>query len=295
MRYPGELAALATAVCWPVSSLAFALAGVRVGSLAVNIIRLTLALVAFLIFGTFTSGEALPLSASPTAWLWLSLSGLAGFFFGDLCLFRAFVEIGPRLSMLIMALAPPLTALLGWLTLGEKLTVLNLVGKAVTVVGVVWVVTETPEHGTPHIYSWRGGALAGGGCVGQAAGVVLAKPGLPGVTSPFAATEIRLLTGLACFLILAAALGWFPQIARGWRDRRALAQMAIGALTGPFLGVTLLLYAITRIPTGLAQTFVSLTPVLIIPFSAAIYHERVSWRALAGAALAFSGIVLLFV
>ena len=125
MRYAGELAALATAVCWTVSSLAFALAGGRIGSLAVNIIRLTLALVAFLIFGIFTRGEALPLSASPTAWLWLSLSGLAGFFFGDLCLFRAFVEIGPRLSMLIMALAPPLTALLGWLALGEKLTVLN--------------------------------------------------------------------------------------------------------------------------------------------------------------------------
>jgi drug/metabolite transporter (DMT)-like permease len=295
MNYAGELAALATAACWTASSLAFALAGARVGSLAVNIIRLVMALGAFMVVGLLTTGELIPLSATPAAWCWLSLSGLAGFFVGDLCLFRAFVEIGPRLSMLIMALAPPLTALGGWLLLGEKLTALNLAGMALTLAGVAWVVTETPEHGAPHKFSWRGGWLAAGGCLGQAVGVVLAKPGMAGVASPFAATEIRLLTGLSCFLLMAAALGWFPQVARGCRDRRALAQMGLGALTGPFLGVTLLLFAITRIPTGLAQTFAALTPVLIIPFSAALYHERLSWRALAGALLAFAGITLLFV
>ena len=295
MSYAGELAALFTAVCWTISSLAFALAGARVGSLAVNIIRLVMALLAFMLVGALTAGELIPFHAPAATWCWLSLSGFAGFFIGDLCLFRAFVEIGPRLSMLIMALAPPLTALAGWLALGEKLTPLNITGMAVTLAGVAWVVTETPEHGAPHKFSWRGGWLAFGGCLGQAAGVVLAKPGMAGVGSPFAATEIRLLTGLGCFLLLAVTLGWFPQIARGCRDKRALAQMGLGALMGPFLGVTLLLFAITRIPTGLAQTFASLTPVLIIPFSAAIYRERVSWRALLGALLAFLGVALLFV
>ena len=41
--------------------------------------------------------------------------------FGDLCLFRALVLIGPRLSMLIMSLAPPVAAALGWAWLGESL------------------------------------------------------------------------------------------------------------------------------------------------------------------------------
>lgn len=294
MKFDGELAALATSACWTASSLSFAFAGARVGSLAVNIIRLGLAFTGFVVLGLLLYGEALPFSASPAAWFWLSLSGLVGFFFGDLCLMRAFVEIGPRLSMLIMALAPPLTALGGWLALGEKLTALNLLGMAVTLGGVTWVVTETPEHGAPHKFTWRGGALAFGGCIGQAAGVLLAKPGMAGVASPFAATEIRLVTGFVCFLLLVAVLGWYPQVMRGLRDRRALAQMSLGALTGPFLGVSLLLFAITRIPTGLAQTFASLAPVMIIPFSAALYHERITWRALAGALLAFVGVALLF-
>ncbi len=294
MKFAGELAALATSACWTASSLCFALAGARVGSLAVNIIRLSLAFAGFVVLGLVLQGEALPFSATPAAWFWLSLSGLVGFFFGDLFLFRALIEIGPRLSMLIMALAPPLTALGGWLTLDEKLTGLNLLGMAVTLARVMWVVTETPEHGTRHTFTWRGGWLAFGGCLGQAAGVLLAKPGLAGVPSPFAATQIRLVTGLVCFLALGAALGWYPQVRKGLRDRRALAQISLGALAGPFLGVSLLLFAITRIPTGPAQTFASLAPVMIIPFSAWLYHERITWRALAGAVLAFAGIVLLF-
>lgn len=294
MTYAGELAALATSACWTASSLSFAFAGARVGSLAVNIIRLSLAFAGFVLLGLLLHGEALPFSATSAAWFWLSLSGFVGFFFGDLCLMRAFVEIGPRLSMLIMALAPPLTALGGWLALDEKLTALDLTGMAITLGGVMWVVTETPEHGTRHTFTWRGGALALGGCFGQAAGVLLAKPGMAGAISPFAATEIRLITGLACFLLLVAVLKGYPQVARGLRDRRALAQISFGALAGPFLGVTLLLFAITRIPTGLAQTFASLAPVMIIPFSATLYHERITWRALAGALLAFVGVALLF-
>ena len=70
--------------------------------------------------------------------------------------------------------------------------------------------------------------------------------------------------------------------------------MTLGVLIILPLIVSLLLFAITRIPTGLAQTFASLTPVLIIPFSAALYRERVSWRALLGALLAFAGVALLF-
>ena len=45
MKIPyGELAALGTALCWTVSSLAFTAAARRMGSLALNLIRLVIAL-----------------------------------------------------------------------------------------------------------------------------------------------------------------------------------------------------------------------------------------------------------
>ncbi|MCX7007467.1 MAG: hypothetical protein NTY53_09515, partial [Kiritimatiellaeota bacterium] len=73
MSYAGEIAALATSACWTASSLSFAFAGARVGSLAVNIIRLSLAFAGFVILGLLLEGEALPFSATPAAWFWLSL------------------------------------------------------------------------------------------------------------------------------------------------------------------------------------------------------------------------------
>ena len=64
-------------------------------------------------FGLATRGLFLPTDASLHAWMWLGLSGLVGFTVGDLALFRAFVLIGARRSMLLMSLVPLLSTLFG--------------------------------------------------------------------------------------------------------------------------------------------------------------------------------------
>ena len=87
-------------------------------------------------------GVPLPTDATPYAWGWLAVSGLVGFVFGDLCLFRSYVLIGPRLGMLVMSLAPPLTTVIGWLILGETLSGRDLVGMTLTVCGIGWAVLE---------------------------------------------------------------------------------------------------------------------------------------------------------
>jgi len=79
----GEFAALIVAICWTFSALAFEAASKRVGSLAVNIIRLALALVFLSVFSWFHRGLALPTDASHYQWFWLSLSGFVGFVLGD--------------------------------------------------------------------------------------------------------------------------------------------------------------------------------------------------------------------
>jgi len=296
----GQLSALATALCWTGSALFFAAASRRVGSLSVNLIRLVMAWALFALVALVRGGNPLP-QAAPQAWLWLVLSGLVGFTLGDLCLFRAFVIVGPRVSMLIMSLAPPMTALLGWVTLrepGETLTGMDWLGMAVTLGGVVWVVTEQRDTarqaaGREGPVGW-GVALAFLGAVGQAGGLVLGKLGMEHVDSPLTATHIRVTGGLGGFIVLFLCLGWFPRVWRALRHGRAMALTGGGALMGPFLGVSLLMAAIRLIPTGLAQTFVALTPVLIIPFSIWLHGEHVSRRAILGALLAFAGIGILF-
>ena len=83
----GEFAALFTAFCWTATALAFESASLKVGSIAVNLIRLVLAIVYLSIFSFLTRGLWLPVDASAKAWLWLSISGFIGFVIGDLFLF----------------------------------------------------------------------------------------------------------------------------------------------------------------------------------------------------------------
>ena len=291
----GELAALGTAGCWTVTSMAFEAAGKRIGSLAVNLIRLVLALGFLTIYCALVRGRALPSDADGHQWLWLSVSGLVGFTVGDLCLFRALVLVGARVSMLIMSLVPPMTALIGWLLMGEVLGGLDWAGMAITVTGVGWVVLERKPApaGTAGRHVPAGVLLALAGAAGQAVGLVLSKYGM-GDYDPFAATQIRVTAGLAGFALLFGLIGWWPKVAAGLRNRPAMVRTALGAFFGPFLGVSLSLLAIQHTETGVASTIMAIVPVLIIPPAVLIFHERINLRAILGAAMAVAGVALLF-
>jgi len=300
---PGELAALATAVCWTMTALSFESAGRRVGSLAVNIIRLVLAVLLLSAFGAIVRGRPLPTDAGGHAWLWLAVSGWVGFCVGDLCLFRAFVLIGARLSMLLMALVPPMVAVISLVALGEKLSRHDLLGMALTVGGVAWVVSERrPATSGPAIgersgrgehVGWAGILLGLGAALGQAAGLVLSKYAM-GSYHPFAATQIRVLAGVAGFAVLFTLFGWWPRVRTALRNGPAMARITLGAVFGPFLGVSLSLLAVQKTQAGVASAIMSIVPVLIIGPSVLLLRERVSPRALGGAVIAVAGVMVLF-
>jgi drug/metabolite transporter (DMT)-like permease len=293
--HAGELAALATACCWAVSALAFQTAGRRVGSLPVNLIRLMMAVLLLGAFTWATRGTPLPIDASPHVWVWLSLSGLVGFTIGDLCLFRAFVMVGARISMLMMTLVPLFTTIFGFLVMHEVLTPKQFAGMALTIAGVSSVVLERRRDENGRIERLpAGGVLLGlGGAVGQALGLVLAKYGMSSYNA-FASTQIRVLAGIIGFSVVFSATGRWPRVRAALGDRRAMTSTGIGAVFGPFLGVSLSLLAVQYTEAGVAATLMSLTPVLIIPVAVIFYREHVAWPAAAGAAVAVCGSALLF-
>jgi drug/metabolite transporter (DMT)-like permease len=301
MPHAGEIAALGTAACWVASALAFEVAGRRIGSLTVNILRLAVAAVLLALWGLAARGLAWPSDASAHAWRWLAVSGLVGFTFGDLCLFRAFVVLGSRLATLTMALAPPLAALLGWLVLGELLAPLDLAGMALTVGGVAWAVAERQrlrpgEAAAPLEPDRRrlaGVALGFGGALGQAGGLVLSKLGM-GAYDPFAATQVRVLAGLAGFVVLLTLAGRWRRVAAAFAEPRALGHTAVGAFFGPFHGVSLSLFAVQRIDAGVAASLMATTPILILPVGVLAGRERIGPGGVLGALIAVAGVVLLF-
>ena len=137
MGYAGELVALSVSVCWAISSYFFEQSSRQVGSLHVNYMRLLFGFVLLGLYGLFVHGRFFPTGAGTHQWLWLSLSGFLGFFVGDLFLFKSYTVIGSRLAMLVMTFSPVMTALIGWVVLGESLQWLQWLSIGLIVLGVL--------------------------------------------------------------------------------------------------------------------------------------------------------------
>ena len=301
VMYFGEIAALLTAVFWTVTSMSFESAGKKVGSLSVNLIRLVAAFFIFGVVNYFRRGLFLPLDAGTESWMWLALSGLVGFVIGDLLLFQAFVVIGARISMLIMALTPPITAFVGWMILGEVLSPMNWVGMMVTLSGISIVILKrekkeldsTKRRKITTNYSLKGILLAFGGAVGQGVGLVLSKKGM-GQYDAFAASHIRVITGMIGFAIIILIAKRYGKVWTALQHQPAMKRVALGSVFGPFLGVSFSLLAIQNTQAGIAATIMSIVPVLIIPPAILLFHEKVNWKEILGAVITVSGVALFF-
>ena len=298
----GESAAVATSFLWTVSSIFFTSAGKRIGWLCVNAYRTVIAIALLAVTQIILLGTVVPL-ANLGQWFWMGLSGIVGLGIGDSGLFAAYLTIGPRRSLLLMALAPIFAAVGAYLMLGETIPELAIVGIIITLIGVVMVILESEERsGEQRISSRRRasgvmfGLVAAGG---QGVGLVLAKKGIdliPGTTlNPVSATLMRLLLGALFIWVLALVLGRIPEVLTAARNRTGMRDTAAASLVGPYLGITLSMVAVTLTETGVAQTLLSLMPVMIIPVVWLLYGQRTSWRGVIGAVVAVLGVAIIFV
>ncbi len=301
MNYIGELAALATALAFAINSGLFAAAGRRVGAGVVNRVRLIFAALFVTLSHWIFLGKPFPWDAEPERWLWLGLSGLVGFVLGDAFLFQAFVWVGARVSMLMMSLAPVIAALTAWIFLGESLTFWQMMGIVLTTSGVAWVLWEGNDSQVAQGKNYVKGILFGlGGAIGQALGVVLAKNGMQPINdmgesfSPLSGNFIRLITAVtimwAYTIFKGEGKNTFQQLVG---EGRALGSIAGGAFVGPFLGVSLSLFALQYTSVGIASTFMALSPVFLLPIGYFWFKERFGWGAVAGTLLAVAGVALL--
>lgn len=301
MPYTGEIIAIATVLCWTISVQFFEAASKRVGAVPVNIIRLTVALILFSLLLLFKQGYIIPMHFPARAWAYLSLSGVIGFFIGDIFLFKALVEIGPRVAMLIFSLSAPTVALIGWIFLDETYVLHQWAGIMITLFGVATVILERSQPAsslTTRPISLKGVLYGFGAMLGQAIGYILSKTGMQtesGYLDAFSATQIRALAAFLCFLIFFTVTGKWGTVKSAVKNTKAVVFTAVGSAVGPFLGVSLSLLVLHYLTAGVASTFLSLVPVFIIPFSIFLHKEHVSIRAAAGAVTAVFGIYLLMV
>jgi uncharacterized membrane protein len=292
----GELAALATAVCWSFTAILMSFAGRRIGSGVVNRSRLLFAFLYLLVAHRVLEGVFFPTGVEPFRWGWLAVSSLLGLVLGDAFLFRAYVLIGPRLSMLLMSTVPIFSVLFGRILFNEAITPLEMGGIALAVAGIIWVITEAqsdPTLADRRVYR-RGLLFALLGALGQVANLVTARYALVDDFPALSATLIRIAIGLVVLWGVSALRREVGYTVAQWRDRRALTALLAASFVGPFLGIWLSLVAVQHARLGIASTLMALPPVLLIPLEYAFFRHRVSRRSVAGTVIALVGVALLF-
>jgi drug/metabolite transporter (DMT)-like permease len=274
-----------------------------------NVLRLCMAFVFLGVLLWVTIGHPYPVYATPEAWLWLALSAIVGYVFGDWCLFNCYLSIGARFGQLFMTLAPPMAAIAGWIILGESLTWKSWVAMAVTLSGIaISILSRGEGHTVKLTLPFKGVLLGLGAGLGQGVGLVLSKmgmqhyenaipadaPQLMGAMLPFASTMIRAFIGAAGFLALMTLQKGLPQLRAAVHDRVGMKYALIMTLFGPVLGVSLSLMAVQYTSAGIASTLMALTPVLILIPYAFIYKQRIKAREVLGVFVSMLGVALFF-
>lgn len=297
--FKGEIAALGAAILWAVSSIIYSRLGQRIPPLKLNLFKGAIA-ITLLVLTLFLRNDFLP-AIAPVPLCLLLLSGVVGIGIGDTAFFAALNSLGPRRALLMETLAPPMTAIGALIFLQEQLSVGAWCGLLLTVLGVAWVVTERiPNSSADSINLARGISFGLLAALAMATGGILSRAVLANTTlSPLWAALLRL---------IAAVLVLLPSIWLKGKRREAIkpeksskikqllpviGAILCAAFAGTYLGIWLQQTAIKFTAVGIALTLTNTSPLFVLPL--AIYlGEKVSFRAIAGAVIAISGIAVLF-
>jgi drug/metabolite transporter (DMT)-like permease len=296
----GELAALSAACLWAIASIVYSRIGQEIAPRLLNLVKGIMA-IGLLLLTLWLKADPQPQIGS-TALLMLLLSGVLGIGLGDTFYFEALNCLGPRRTLLIESLAPPLSALLAFIFLQEKLSWFNVLGILLTIAGVTWVVSERTSAQTPvmrpqSLLIGIGYALLA--AIGQAGGAVLSRAALlESNISPLWSTLLRLTAGVITLLVwlpLQTSPATMPQSWHPWWTRRGIFLLGIiffTAFASTYLGIWLQQISLKHTATGISQALSSTSPLFVIPLVVWL-GERVSFRAVLGALIALIGVGLL--
>jgi drug/metabolite transporter (DMT)-like permease len=288
----GELAALAAAWVWAMATVLFGHLGKQLPPSVLNLAKGLVALVLVII--TLLVLQRAPEGLDGRAWGLLLVSGVLGIGVGDTLYFTSINRLGPRRALLLETLSPPLGALLALGFLGEVLSLRAWAGISLTVLGVVWVISERVPAGAALVRpSWRDTIFGVLAALTSALAAVLSRAALADtMIDPFWSTLVRLGGGLAILLIILRRQGPWPTPQQLVPNRRVLGWLLLAAFLGTYLGIYLQQTAFKFAPTGIAQALLSTGPLFVLPLAAAL-GDRVSGRAIGGALLALGGVWLL--
>ncbi len=293
-EFLGQLLALLTAACWASNSVSWKYLGERSNSSFIANARMWVALPLILVV-TLAFDHRLPLSSSPTTYIVLLISGCIGYFITDMLMFRAYILLGARESLVILTLSPVFTAAMSWALFNERLRLIQMLGILLTLSGIVLMILSEKRAKTDERKNIKKGVLfALLGSFFQALSYILAKYALDDIT-PIASNLIRNVGGFLSFLIYTLFfertffrdLGFFKR-------KKYLVIMIAAVIAGPVVGMSSQMVAFTLAPAGIVSAIAQVSPVLLLPIDRFVFKKHITLLSLLGTLISISGVIILF-
>ena len=267
--YLYEAAALGAATLWALTGLLSAGPAQHLGAIAFNCTRMALVTIMLCIWASLTNGWG---SVGGDHLVPLVLSGFIGIFMGDTALFLTLNRMGPRRTAMLFSLNAPMSAILGWLLLSERLTGLQIFGIALTFLGVLLAIRfgkrKSQLHKWEHIKGplWVGVLLGLAAALSQSVGSLIARPIMETGIDPVAASSIRVgVAALGLVILMRLPFSWVKPA---------------GHFSLPIVGII--------------ATLSATTPAVMLPMMWWRTKEMPALGAWVGAALVIAGSALLF-
>jgi drug/metabolite transporter (DMT)-like permease len=274
----------------------FALAAMQIDSLTGRVGALQLARWQMGLAFVMTATAALLLggwrTVGATEFLWLAGSSVAGIMLATSTFIATIQLLGPRLNALVFTLSAPFALVLGYGFRAETVNLAQGAGVGLILAGIVLALL-----GPGGREGMRGPQALGLGlalgvvtALGQATGSLLARPAMLAGVEPFTAMAIRSGLGALFFVALLAVPALRPEARPAVGD---IGRIGGSAVSGIFLGMTLLMAALAVGDVGIVSTLSSTTPILILPMVWFVTRRAPVPVAWGGAVLAVAGTALI--
>lgn len=295
-------AAVLTTILFALSGVCAAQSSHLLGAGRANAWRLVVALA---VLGVWAHGFGPGLGGG--ALRWFLLAGGIGFGLGGWCVFQALRRIGSTLTLLIVECAAAVfAAIIGWVSLGAALKPLEIVFAALILGGAVLGMKPGPIPALGRRMVLTGCALAIGAALFQAVSFNLSRHAFTLLKSagqpiqPLAAAYQRLLGGclVAVALYLIETAVWkappctrAPDAPFPASPFPAPVWVALNALSGPVLGVTCMLWAISLVANpGLVQAVAASATLLTVPLARRLEGAKPRASYFTGCLMALAGV-----
>lgn len=286
----GEFFALAAALVWAGAVILFRKSGETVPPLALNLFRVSVSSVLFVIVLGLTDRPLL--GVAPLGdYLILMASGIIAIALSDTLFHMCLNRVGAGVNAIVDTLYSPFIVVCAWFMLGERLGRAQLGGMALIVGAVLLATRVAPPPGGDRRQLLSGVLIGVGAMASLAFGIVLAKPVLNDADVVWA-TAVRQFGSL---LVLVPATLIHPGRRRLWavfRPHYSWRFSLPGTVMGSFLALMFWIASMKLTAAGTAAILNQTSTIYILLMASLFLKEPFSWRRGLAALLALVGILL---